>query len=31
MIAATTLHRYSELGEEYVKILQLVIKNFKGK
>ena len=29
LIAATTLHRYSELGEEYVKILQLVIKTFK--
>jgi len=30
-VAATTLHRYSELGQEYVRILQLVIKNFKGK
>ena len=28
-IAATTLYRYSELGYEYVKILQLVIKNLK--
>ena len=32
MIAATALQRYSELGKEYVRILQLVIKNFnKGK
>jgi len=30
MVAATTLHRYSELGQEYVKILQMVIKHFKG-
>ena len=27
-VAATTLHRYSQLGEEYVKILQSIIKQF---
>jgi Bax protein len=27
-IAATTLHRYSQLGQKYVKILQSVIKQF---
>ena len=28
--AATTLHRYSQLGQEYVKILQKMVKQFKG-
>ena len=27
-VSATTLHRYSQLGEEYVKILQSIIKQF---
>ena len=29
-IAATTLHRYSELGHRYVKIVQTMVKQFKG-
>jgi len=30
LAAATTLHRYSELGQKYVEIVQNVVKQFKG-
>ena len=30
MIAATTLHRYSQLGQEYVKIVQTMVKQLQG-
>jgi len=29
-VAATTLHRYSELGHKYVKIVQTMVRQFKG-